>query len=467
MPFASHVFLLLFLPVGIFLYYSVIKGQRGKLFLLLFLSCVFYAAAGWQFLPLLIGLSLATYFMARYGWTGWGIALNLAALGVFKYWNFGVENVNWLNQAFGLVWSAKILKLALPLGISFFVFKHIGYLLDVRNARYEAEQDFLLFAVFSSFFPQISAGPISGFKETSAQLRSLPQKLGQERAYTALIFLSMGLAKKSLIADSLGTLLSSGFNSIQGFSGFLPAWFLVLTFAMQLYFDFSGYTDMAIGVSMFFGITLPPNFNNPYLAADPAEFWNRWHMSLSAWFRNYLFFPISRGLLRSWGQGRRELAQFTSNLVTMSLVGLWHGAGWGFFLWGMYHGLLLNLNIWWKHVNRPLPVFITRVLFLFSLMLGWALFMSPDPAYLKHLFLQLFGFGGLGTGASLLTLGLNPAALALIFALPFSISGLSEAVSLAGESNKHGIWSALLWGVLAVVSLLFLQKDIQFLYVQF
>ncbi|MBI5944979.1 MAG: MBOAT family protein [Chloroflexi bacterium] len=431
------------------------------------ISLIFYAFAGWQFLPLLLGLSLATYLSARRGWAGWGVAVNLVALGAFKYWNFGVENINWLNQTLGLAWSANLLKLALPLGISFFVFKHIGYLLDVRSGRYEAEHDVLLFAVFSAFFPQISAGPLSNFKETASQLRSLPQRLDQQRAYAGLIFISMGLAKKSLIADSFGTLLASDFNSIQGFSGFLPAWYLVLAYAMQLYFDFSGYTDMALGIGMFFGVSLPSNFNNPYLAVDPADFWNRWHISLSTWFRNYLFFPISRNFLRGWGQERREQAQFASNLITMSLVGLWHGAGWGFILWGVYHGLLLNLNIWWKRFNHPLPVSASRLLFLFNLMLGWALFMSPNLAYLKHLFLQLFGFGGFGTSASLRTLGLDPATLALIFAVPFSLSGLAEAASLVEENNNRGAWIAVLWGILAAVSLLFLQKDVQFLYVQF
>lgn len=465
MPLASHAFLLLFLPAALFIYYKLVKNGRGKLLALLLFSGLFYAAAGWQYLPLLLGLSLVTYFAARRGWTGWGIVLNFAGLVLFKYWDFGLENINWLSASLGLTWSAKLLSLALPLGISFYIFKHVGYLLDVRNGRFEAGQDLLLFLTYSSFFPQVSAGPISGYKETAAQLSALPDRLDNSRIYAGLVFISMGLAKKALVADSLGTLLASEVNSIQGFSGLLPAWYLVIAYAMQLYFDFSGYTDMALGVGMLFGVSLPPNFNAPYLAQDPADFWNRWHISLSTWFRNYLFFPISRGLLRRWGQDRREQAQFVSNFATMSLVGLWHGAGWGFILWGFYHGLLLNLHAWWKRSGRSMPPAVARILFLFGLMLGWGLFMSPNMEYLSHLFAQLIGLNGLGSLEALNALFVNPATLVLVFALPLAFSGQAEAA--VGQTDQQRVWVGLLWGILAALGLLFLRKDIQFLYVQF
>jgi len=467
MQIASHAFLLLFLPVTLLLYYKLFRSPRAKLFFLLFASYFFYALAGWQFLPLLIGLSIATYFSARRAWTGAGIALNLLALGLFKYWNFGVENFQALLQAVGLQWSAKLLELGLPLGLSFFVFKHVGYLLDVRAGRYPAAQDPWSFALFSAYFPQISAGPISNFNDTASQLSSLPPSLDRGRAYAGLIFLSMGLAKKSLIADTLGGLLPTDLNALQFFNGFLPAWYLVLAYAMHLYFDFSGYTDMVLGASLLFGVILPPNFNSPYLATDPADFWGRWHISLSTWFRHYLFLPLSRTLLKRWGLARSQQSQYAANLATMSLIGLWHGAGWGFILWGAYHGLLLNLHAWWKRLKRPLPVLLGRPLLLFALLLGAGLFMSPNLASLEYLFLQLLGLGGFGSFASVRGLILGPATPALLIALPLAVSGVSEAAALTGETSPQHSWRAFLWGVLAAVSLLYLERNVQFLYVQF
>jgi alginate O-acetyltransferase complex protein AlgI len=277
----------------------------------------------------------------------------------------------------------------------------------------------------------------------------------------------MGLAKKVLIADSLGALLATSTNSVEGFSGLIPAWYIVLAYTMQLYFDFSGYTDMVLGVSMFFGITLPPNFNNPYLATSPAEFWKRWHISLSNWFNYYLFSPISRSLLRKWGTEKREQAQYVANLSTMALVGLWHGAGWNYILWGIYHGALLNLNAWWKRKNKNFPGLVGRSLFLLSLLLGFALFMSPDSIYLKHLFLQLFGFGGLGAPAIMLSLLKDPATPSLLVATFLSLSGMSEAASMWSVTQNQRVWYALLWGILAALSLFLLGGQIQFLYIQF
>jgi alginate O-acetyltransferase complex protein AlgI len=246
----------------------------------------------------------------------------------------------------------------------------------------------------------------------------------------------------------------------------LPAWYLVAVYTMQLYFDFSGYTDMVLGISALFGISLPPNFNSPYLAKNPAEFWERWHMSLSNWFNYHLFSPMSRSLLRKWGTHRRDQAQYAANLATMTLVGLWHGAGWSFILWGAYHGMLLNINAWWRRQNKIFPSWVGRPLFILSLMLGWALFMSPDFEYLKYLFLQLFGFGGLGT-TTIMVWGKDIAAASLLVALALSASGMSEAASVFDATRERSGWYALLWGGLAAMCLLLLGGQIQFLYVQF
>lgn len=467
MTIASHVFLLLFLPITVLVYYGALRQSRHKMFFLLAASYIFYALADLKFLPLLFLLSWSTYYFAKRRWTGLGIVLNLAALLVFKYWNFGVDTFNFLMDSLNLDVAANLLQLGLPLGISFFVFKHIGYLLDVQRGLYPATDDFWAFATFSVYFPQISAGPISSFRETADQFQYLPNQLKREQVYSGLVYLSMGLAKKVLIADALGSLLATSVNSQDGFTGLIPAWYIVIAYAMQLYFDFSGYTDMVLGVSTFFGITLPPNFNNPYLAANPTEFWERWHMSLSNWFKYYLFSPISRFLLRKGGSAWREQSQYIANLSTMALVGLWHGAGWMYILWGAYHGFLINLHVWWKRKNIGIPAWLGRTIFLLGIALSWVFFMSPDLGYLRHLLMQMTGFGGLGDSALLSQLLWDSATPALFAALVLSITGLSEAASVLRLSEKRNIWPAILWGVLTTLGLLFLGGEIQFLYVQF
>lgn len=465
MTIASHFFLLLFLPLTVSLYYGVFRHARQKMFFLLFASYLFYTLANWQFVPLLLGLSLATFWVAKRRWITAGVVLNLAALGLFKYWNFGVDTFNVLMNDLGIGILAPVLQIGLPLGISFFVFKHIGYLIDIRQKRYEPTPDFWAFATFSAYFPQISAGPISSFNDTASQFTTLPQKLNREQAYEGLVYLSIGLAKKALVADVLGSFLATNLASGSS-SGLIPAWYVVIAYAMQLYFDFSGYTDMVLGASLLFGISLPQNFNSPYLATSPGDFWERWHISLSMWFRYYLFFPISRSLLRKWSSSRREQAQYASNLITMTLIGLWHGAGWSYIAWGFYHGVLLNINSVWKRSGRKIPALIGRPLLVFALMIGWALFMSPDMDFLRNLFSQLFGFGGLGTINLILKLAREAATPALLVSLVLAFSGYSEARDVV-QAAKSRVWYPLLWGTLAAVSLLYLGGEIQFLYVQF
>ncbi len=467
MSFTSRAFLLLFLPFTFWAYYNLFKTARGKMFFLLASSYAFYALAGWKFIPVLLGLSLLTFFAAKKNWFLPGILLNLGALALFKYWNFGIENFNALTNLVGLKLTFNLLSLGLPLGISFFVFKHIGYLLDIQAKRYAVSEDLPAFLTFSAYFPQISAGPISSFKETSVQFASLPARLESEQIFRGLVHFSMGLAKKVLIADQIGLLIDASLSKPVNFTGIFPAWYMVIAYAVQLYFDFSGYTDMAIGISALFGVKLPSNFNNPYLAASPAEFWERWHMSLSNWFRIYLFAPLSRSFLRKWGSSKREWGQYAANFVTMTLVGFWHGASWTYLLWGFYHGLLLNLGAGWKRTGRQLPALIGRPLFIVSILLGWALFMSPDAAFLQQLLASLFGINGLGKIAILKNLISNNATLALLVGIPLAFSGRSEAAALFKEGQSISGWKFFFWGVLVAICILFMGQTQDFIYIDF
>jgi alginate O-acetyltransferase complex protein AlgI len=468
MAIASRTFLLLFLPLTIALYYMVFRSPRYKVFFLLFASYLFYGLGDWKFVPLLLGLSIVTYFFSRRGWFGWGVALNLIALGVFKYWNFGVGNINALTSIFGIDLMGGILKLGLPLGISFYIFKHIGYLLDVKKEKYPASSDILAFLTFSAYFPQISAGPISSYNDTAGQFDQLPDKLDKGNLFEALVYISIGLSKKVLIADTLGDFLASNINQIGGFNGLLPAWYIVIAYTGQLYFDFSGYTDMVIGVSKLFGINLPQNFNNPYLSANPTEFWERWHISLSQWIRDYIFTPLSLSLLKRWGTQRNHVARYVANIVTMTIIGLWHGASWSYILWGTYHGVLLNLNAWMKRRPKRLAAWITKPLFLVALLLGWALFMSPSADYMKYLFQQLAGFEGLGDITLLKKIFFDQATPVLLIAIPVALSGYTEARNFLNSATPtRNRWIAFGLGLLAVFCIWLMKTKIQFLYVQF
>jgi alginate O-acetyltransferase complex protein AlgI len=390
--------------------------------------------------------------------------LNLGALLVYKYWDFGIQNIYNLLAALGGPIPLPVLRLALPLGISFYVFKHIGYLVDMRQKLYPPASDFLIFTTFSAFFPQISAGPISSFQQTGEQLASLPTRLSTDFAYQGVLHISIGLAKKLLIADVLSSALQTQLFTANANSGMLWGWLSVVIFAIQLYFDFSGYTDIVLGVGYLLGVTLPPNFNNPYLAKNPRDFWQRWHISLSNWFRFYLFTPLSRGLLRRWGLARSRPAQYTANLVTMGLVGFWHGANWGYLLWGLYHGMLLNVTAAGQRARFSLPALVSRALFLLALLIGWALFLSPDFAFAQNLLGNMAGLHGIGDPQLLLE-SYPPYILAiLLLALSITLSGMAEAASLPPIKNPVYLFC---FGVVLVLCLLRIDQAREFLYAQF
>lgn len=463
----SQSFFLLFFPVSLLVYWLVLRRPTAKLWFLCLLSVFFYALSGLRFVPLLLGLSLLTFWLAQYRRFGVGVVINLLALGLFKYWDFGADNLNELVVALDSPEIFPLLHLALPLGISFFVFKHIGYLLDVRQNRYPATRDFLAFVTFSAFFPQISAGPISSFGDTGAQLRALPTTLSSTQAYQGFMHISMGLAKKMLIADVLaGSLSATLYRPDVHDIGLLWAWSAVFIYAMQLYFDFSGYTDIALGIGYLLGVTLPPNFNNPYGATNPGQFWQRWHISLSLWFRLYLFTPLSRTLLKRWGTQHAERAQYTANMVTMLLVGLWHGTGWGYILWGGYHGLLLNGHAWLNRRFRPvisrlpfgpLPMFI-------AVLIGWALFLSPSMTFGLDLLGSMAGLDGLGSLDQLKSLYDLEIRLTTLVAVLIVFSGMTEAANLPVIRNPAYAFS---FGVLAVLCLLRMNEVANFVYVMF
>jgi alginate O-acetyltransferase complex protein AlgI len=393
MVFSSYLFLFYFLPVALLLYYAA--PQRARHLVLTSASYLFYGWANPLFVPLLLGSTAVDYLAGRViarhpavppgGARADGgrrarparlalaasVCSNLALLGFFKYFNFAAESMDGLADAIGLpaLRLDMAFKVTLPLGISFYTFQSMSYTIDVYRGRAAPVRSFVDFACYVSMFPQLVAGPIIRFSEVADQLLS--------RTHTAakfargVAFFSLGLAKKVLLANPCGKIADLAFEA--GSLGPLEAWYGVTAYAFQIYFDFSGYSDMAIGLGLMLGFVFPKNFDSPYLSQSITEFWHRWHISLSTWLRDYLYLPL--------GGNRKGRARTYVNLaIVMVLGGLWHGAAWNFVVWGAIHGALLSFErlrgkaAIYGGLPGPLRMTATFTIVLVT----WVFFRAPD-----------------------------------------------------------------------------------------
>ena len=386
MAFTSHVFLFYFLPALLVLYHLVparwLAGRNG---LLLVAGYVFYAWIDPWFALLLLGVTLANYVLARViasarrpGTrllaTSVAIVLDLALLGVFKYTVFVEDNLNRLLLLAGRD-ALPVLKIVLPVGISFYTFKVIGYLVDTYRDRSLAARSLPDFACYVSFFPQLLSGPIQRYATVDRKSASVPTmaELLAGRTHTlekfswgAALFM-LGFAKKILLANVVGQVADAVFAAET--PGTVDVWFGVIAYSFQLYFDFSAYSEMAIGVGLMFGFECPRNFGAPYRAESFGDFWRRWHISLSSWLRDYLYIPLGGNRV---GAGRT----YMNLMIVFLLCGLWHGAGWTFILWGAWHGLWLVVErgLGRRTFYAALPAW-SRVALTFALVsVGWVLF---------------------------------------------------------------------------------------------
>ncbi|EON12449.1 MULTISPECIES: MBOAT family protein [Pandoraea] len=373
MVFSSIAFLGLFLPITLAAYFLTPRPWRN--FTLALASIVFYAWGEPRFLILMI-VSIGINFRLAIGidraknrrrMVGWGVAINLFVLGVFKYAAFIVDNLNAVLSPLGVA-PLVLRPLPLPIGISFYTFHAISYLVDIYRRNAQPNRSIVDYCLYITLFPQLVAGPIIRYKDIQSQLRARVARLDDVSA-GALRF-TMGLAKKVLIANQLAIVADAGFNVPPGELSASVAWFSLLCYTLQIYFDFSGYSDMAIGLARMFGFRFPENFNYPYAAKSMQDFWRRWHISLSTWFRDYVYIPLG---------GNKDGARRTlCNLwIVFLLTGFWHGATWNFLLWGAAHGTLLTLekivpsNVvsrsgvwrWARHGYVVLAVMLTWVLF--------------------------------------------------------------------------------------------------------
>lgn len=350
-------------------------GAKG---FLVFASLFFYSWWNIDYLPLILSSMLFNYVIGnmlnenfkrirvhRKLILSIGVAANLALLGYFKYSDFLIENFDLLFGA-----SVPLLHLALPLAISFFTFQQIAYLVDSYRGETK-EYDFLNYALFVTFFPQLIAGPIVHHAEMMPQFASKWNAVKNYRHIaTGLFIFSLGLFKKVVIADTFAQWATAGFDTAPVLN-FFEAWATSLSYTFQLYFDFSGYTDMAIGAALLFNIKLPFNFNSPYKALDIQDFWRRWHMTLSRFLRDYIYIPLG-------GNRRGSFRTYANLLITFLLGGIWHGAGWTFVFWGLLHGVALTIHRLWKRAGFAMPTLLAWFTTFLFINLSWVFFRATE-----------------------------------------------------------------------------------------
>ena len=484
MVFNSFTFLLLFLPLSL-LGYALLSARNREWGLrwLLLVSLAFYAFWEWRFLPLLLLSMTGNYLISRLIAAdssqrrrslllAAGITANLGLLGFFKYVNFFLAS---LAAVTGL--DLPLLSLLLPVGISFFTFTQIAYLVDIRHGKGVVPK-FLHYLLFASYFPYIIAGPILHHREMLEQFADR-QRVGfaADNFAIGLALFIFGLGKKLLIADNLAGAFTPLFH--QADPGLLQAWLGMFAYTLQLYFDFSGYTDMAVGVSRMFGLKLPINFNSPYKAVNVSDFWQRWHISLSRFLRNYLYIPLG-------GNRVGQFNRYRNLMLTMLLGGLWHGANWTFVIWGGLHGLYLCIQHGWQHwvgkryqARSPLRPWMGQILTFVAVLLAWNFFRAPDALSALRVLAGMVGGHGLSplTGIEPLAYALLTAAAAIAFLLPNSGELLlfaektyehhHPANSLVPIPFAHNRRWGLALGLLLALALLSMEKSSEFIYAQF
>jgi len=365
-------------------------------------SYFFYGWWNWRFLPLMIASTTVDYIAGakiktaetenprtRRAWLVGSLSFNLALLAFFKYYGLFASTINQASSSLGSGTVVPVLNIILPIGISFYTFNSMSYTIDIYRGLVRPARSLLHYSAFVALFPHLIAGPIVRYSDIETQFNSLKNRLGSHQASLGIYFFVIGLSKKVLIADRLARPVNE-FFALAHPAGLVNSWIAVLGYSMQLYFDFSGYSDMAVGLAHFLGLQFPQNFNSPYKAENIADFWRRWHISLSTWLRDYLFIPL--------GGSRRSKTRTTLNLtITMFLGGLWHGAGWTFVVWGLYHGVLLVIHAAARErrwtLNSPT---LNRIITFVAVMLGWVLFRAESFGGAMKILAAMFGRTGLG-----------------------------------------------------------------------
>ena len=390
MLFSSITFLFLFLPVTVLIYYLV--PQKTRNLVLLIASLFFYAWGEPVYVVLMILSILLNFFCGKdigekradpvraKRSLVFAVVMNVLILGFFKYYGLLMETLNVLFP-----YEIPYRELALPVGISFYTFQELSYLIDIYRGNAKPQQRLLPFALYISMFPQLIAGPIVRYVDIEAQL--LNRVMSMRKFGQGVMYFIVGFAKKVVLADSIGALYEQITALPIGSFSVLTAWVGCLAFAFQIYFDFSGYSDMAIGLGKMFGFEFRKNFQYPYIAKNIGEFWMRWHISLGTWFREYVYIPL--------GGNKCPASRHLLNLlIVWALTGLWHGAQWNFLVWGLYYGVILILEryVWGRALGR-LPAFVQHIYTFVLVLIGWVFFFSPSLGAAMDYLGVMFGAG--------------------------------------------------------------------------
>ncbi|ALS77853.1 acetyltransferase [Planococcus kocurii] len=480
MIFNSFEFIFLFLPIVWILYYVLgrIHIPFAKTWLLV-ASLFFYGYWNPAYLPLILISMLLNYAIGaflgrdrggvyRRGILTAGILFNVLLLGYYKYYDFFVENI---NVVFG---EDLVLKnILLPLAISFYTFQQIAYLVDSYRLETK-EYNFLNYGLFVSFFPQLIAGPIVHHRQVMSQFSSKDSyRIVYENISKGLLIFAIGLFKKVAIADQFAEWANQGYGNV-GSLTFVDSWFTTLSYTLQLYFDFSGYSDMAIGLALLFNIRLPLNFNSPYKALDIQDFWRRWHITLSHFLTTYIYIPLG-------GNRKGPTRTYLHILIIFFISGIWHGAGWTFLIWGALHGFASVICRWWKgtgHRMNNVSAWIVTFLFVH---LAWVFFRALTLADALTVLKAMFGFNGfyLPSGLASLVPSIDEN---WLLKLPFSASSIEVALTLAiglalaffaknsveiMEQKQRNTRMAVFIAVLLFYSVMQLQQVSEFLYFNF
>lgn len=511
MLFSSYDFVFFFLPAVLFLSYFIKKFFDNEVLILflLFASVLFYGWSDFSLLIFLMGSIVVNAVLSNmidkthnkiYLFAA--IAFNLGVLGYYKYLNFFIENVHSL-----LPFDISIAHIALPLGISFYTFQQIGYQVDIYKGIAKPTS-FVRYALFVSFFPQLIAGPIVHYKNFLPQMQNF--LITKQSLAVGMTLFTLGLAKKVLIADKLAPLVNYYYSNIghDGFSaGMIDTWFSVIAYSFQLYFDFAGYADMALGIGLCFSIILPINFFSPYKATSLTDFWRRWHITLHDFLKSYVYIPLG-------GSRTSDMGQVKNILITMLLGGLWHGAGWTFIIWGGVSGLIIGLEKLCSYpqdnIGRAKRLFKTAITF-FIITLLWIPFRANSLDEVMHIFKILFGqtdillgsalheellYGSLEKGIlsfsqsalpfpelhyALVWIGLLGACALLTFFLPNTAQIFSEDLKItehnpklaqienkcAGFTWKPNVFWLIFTAILMLSVTIFMKRQVEFLYFQF
>ena len=447
MLFSSIPFLYYFLPVVLLLYFCV--PRKGKNVVLLLASLFFYAWGEPKYILLMVTAIVSGYAFAflieRFRGTGWSkvfcvmsVTVSLAMLMFFKYADFFISN---FNTATGL--SVPLLKIALPIGISFYTFQILGYTIDVYRGKTGAQRNIIQFGTYVAMFPQLIAGPIVRYTDLEKQLSERSHSF--DRTALGIRRFLVGLGKKILIANSLGELCeifrASNDKSV------LFYWLYALATSLHIYFDFSGYSDMAIGLGKIFGFDLMENFNYPFISGSITEFWRRWHISLGTWFRDYVYIPL--------GGNRVSKAKWFRNiLIVWFLTGFWHGAAWNFIVWGLFFAMLLIVEKFFLLPYLEKGKLVNHIYVCFLLLVSFVLFNAEDVGEAVRYIAAMFGAGGIPVVSAEFLYYLRSYAVLLILAVAGATPLMKKAVAFLCKKKRGEVLVNLLEPMVSVILLL-------------